>query len=228
MRRGGYIPKEFPDSSNELEGFPRAEAISKAKELIEAMGLDNLGEPIVYSASADNINNFVISEKNKQDSYDYEFSAWEALKIDFDEYDCSLSSDSSFYYIVFPSEINGIEISDGETEWNGKEEHSNSDVKIVIDKNRIVSVDCYYLFENIETIGEYEIKTDAKNAADKLAEYLNYKKTDDYYEFNQCNIRYIASEYKYEKGYMVYTPVWQFSGSCSNDESGIIKKQVNL
>lgn len=178
MRRGGYIPKEFPDSSNELEGFPRAEAISKAKELIEAMGLDNLGEPIVYSASADNINNFVISEKNKQqDSYDYEFSAWEALKIDFDEYDCSLSSDSSFYYIVFPSEINGIEISDGETEWNGKEEHSNSDVKIVIDKNRIVSVDCYYLFENIETIGEYEIKTDAKNAADKLAEYLNYKKT---------------------------------------------------
>lgn len=138
MRRGGYIPKEFPDSSNELEGFPRAEAISKAKELIEAMGLDNLGEPIVYSASADNINNFVISEKNKQDSYDYEFSAWEALKIDFDEYDCSLSSDSSFYYIVFPSEINGIEISVGETELNGKEEHSNFDVKIVIDKKELL------------------------------------------------------------------------------------------
>lgn len=224
MLASKYIPKEFPNSMRELENFSATEAVSRAKELTNALGLDNLGEPMIYSVRADDVNGFITSENNKQNSGKSENDSSNLFDINFEGMDSNLSSEDSFYYITFPSEINGIEISDGEREWNGESFHHNSNVKIVIAKNRVVSLECNFLYENVEIVDDFQINVDAGNAAAKLAEYHNLKKSEDYYEFNQCNIRYITSEYEYEKGYIVYTPVWQFSGWYDDIVSGYSRK----
>ncbi len=221
---GKYIPIEFPNSMRELDNFPVSEALSRAKELTNAMDLKNLGEPVIYSVNADDVNAFIISENNKQNSGKSENNSSNLFDINFAEMDNNLSSEDSFYYITFPSEINGIEISDGEREWNGAGFHHNSNVNIVIAKNRVVSLECNFLYENVQIINNIQINTDARTAAAKLAEFHDLKKSENYYEFNQCNIRYITSEYEYEKGYIVFSPVWQFSGWCDDKASGYSRK----
>lgn len=224
MLASKYIPKEFPNSMRELDDFPVSEALSRAKELTNAMDLKNLGEPEIYSVNADDVNGFIISENNKQNSDKSGSDISNLIDTNFEGMDSNLSSEDSFYYITFPSEINGIEISDGEREWNGESFHHNSNVSIVITKNRVVSFECFFLYEKAEIVDNFQINVDANNAAAKLSEYHNLKKSEDYYEFNQCNIRYITSEYEYEKGYILYKPVWQFSGWCDDKTSGYSRK----
>lgn len=189
IRVGRYVPKELPNSMLELENFPKEEAVSTAMELIEKLDLGDFGEPIIYSANADDMNSF-FSAENKNSG---------------------LSSEDSFYYLSFPVAINGIAITDAAVDWNNG--HANqANVDLTITKSRITDFNTRLIPESTETVGNSEIIIDAKAAAAKLAEYYKLSKPEDYYEFNQCKLRYITTEEEYEKGYSTYAPVWEFSG----------------
>ena len=175
--------KLFPNINSELEDFPRSEAIERANELVKTVGVKYLGEPTVYTFTAEDIHNF--DEK------------------------ITLSKNDEFYLVIFPTAYGDIPV----LPWSIGGNYG-SKAEVILTKEKLVKLDYYNVFDNIEVIDTVQIKCGAENALSRLYDYHSIDETPKFrFEYDGLDITYITDSYDTKNGVFTYRPLWCASGT---------------
>lgn len=118
-------------TDEELDFEEKSEAIKNADDIIHKLGIENLGEPLVYAMSADKINE-ITSEENTLNKDGTPFEGW--------------SKSDEAYVILYNHSFNGLNVGRysvpvHETQYNG------SYVMLVISSEGLVYMDANMIYE---------------------------------------------------------------------------------
>ena len=192
VRNIEYYHGAFPHMADELEGFPRADALARANELVKQFDIQYLGEPIIYSVSAEDAHNY-------------------------DE-NITLTKEEEFYIVQYPMTYNGISVSADGSKVNNDIENNPSWLKVVLSKDKLIKFQCHFIFDNIEEVEEVQIACSADNAVTKL--YNNYEPQEmmlqNKYDFTD-SINLVYGSWKldnFAEHILSYKPFWCVPGLC--------------
>lgn len=178
--------KRFPHIDSELPGFPRSEAVERANELVEKVGVKYLGAPTVYTFTAEDTHNF-------------------------DE-NITLSKEDEFYLVQYPTTYSDIPISFSSQHIFGDISNTASKVDVLLTKDKLVKLDCWNIFENIEATETTQIKYGGEDVRSRLYEYYSFSEPPPLLlEYEKLSLEYVTFEYSTEE--ITYKPLWCASGT---------------
>lgn len=177
----------FPHIESELEGFSRSEALARADELVKKLDFKHLGEPVVYTITAEDIHSF-------------------------DE-DITLTMADEFYFVRYPTAYKEIPISLFGGDVTETASHRFSSVDIILTKDKLVRLSGRTAVEEIEEIETSRFACTAEAALTRLYNYHSLISNIDYpLEYNDLKLVYITSQVDSENGVLTYIPLWRISG----------------
>lgn len=183
---------EFPNVESELDGFPRSEARSRADEFIEKLNIKYLGEPRIYTFTAEDCHSF-------------------------DE-NIVLSKEDEFYLVRYLTTYNDIPMPQESNEIFDEVFNNWSNVDVILTKDKLVKFDCFSVFDDIEAVGTSQIKCSAETALSKLYDYYDMQvDLKNRYEYDEMNFVYITSNADFDTGEFIYSPLLCVSGKCFYD-----------
>lgn len=179
--------KRFPHIESELDGFARSEAIERADELVKMLDFKYLGEPIVYTMTAEDIHSF--------------------------DDEITLSKEDEFYLVRYSTTYKEIPISLSGGDVTATAEHRSSSVDVILTKDKLVRLCGFHVIDEIEEVGTSQFKCDAQAALSQLYNYFGLMSEIEYpLEYNELKLVYITSQRDKESGELTYIPLWRFSG----------------
>ena len=175
--------KSFPNINIELEGFPRYEAIERANELVKTVGVKFLGEPTVYTFTAEDIHNF-------------------DKKI-------TLSKEDEFYLVIYPTAYGDIPVS----WWSTKENYASKVEIILTKEKlvKLDCEDVFDNIEVIDTVQiKCGAENALSRLYDyyRIDETPQFR-----FEYDGLDITYITDSYDTKNGVFTYRPLWCASGT---------------
>lgn len=182
--------KSFPNIESELPGFPRSEAVERANELVEKVGVKYLGEPRVYTFTADDVHNF--DERNE------------------------LSEENEIYLVRYLTEYNGIPVCMDQEDVYGASYDWGSYVDVILSKDKkLVEFVCDHVFEDIEVTNTTQIKCGRDDALSRLYDYYRSSEVPTAYrlEYDELGLKYASYESNYETLEFTYKPLWCATGT---------------
>ena len=190
--------------TDELEGFSKAEAVRRVRELAGELGITHLAEPIVFGVTAESANNYFIKEKQYYDDDNFEYTEW--------------TKNDEAYFITFPLLYNGIP---SETNEVSVPEHSyhGSYIKAIVTPNKVV----YFSGEEITT-SEYitgkfiEINFEASDILKKIVSDYSQRVLPDEIEFYNCELTYAPIDKSDDK--WILAPAWRFDYAITSTDVG--------
>ena len=123
------ISDRFP--LNELEGFSKEECIKTAGQVVETLGVETYGEPVIITMDADSSNRFLNTEGN-------EYLKYTNLKSE--EGDGTWTKDDEVYFVEYQLSIDNIPISLQKVS-SSTSSFAGSFIDIVIGKNGIMYIE---------------------------------------------------------------------------------------
>lgn len=189
--------KSFTNINIELENFPRSEAIERANELVEKIGVKYLGEPTIYTFTADDIHNF-------------------------DE-QITLSKQDEFYLVIYQTTYSDIPVS---LEPNLDNFESRVEIILTKDKLvKLDCHDVFENIEVIDTVQvKCDGKNALSRLYDyySIAEPTEYL-----YEYDNLSLTYITKERNSEKGEYTYKPLWCASGNMYDSNGQMMANNIS-
>ena len=194
----------YPSINSELEGFPRSEALERANELVEKVGLKYFGEPTVYTFISEEVE---VNLAGKITAY----------KDGGDILEIHLPKENEFYYIKYPTTFNDITAPETNDTIYGGTHQALSFVKIILTKDELVDFSCIGVYEEIEVVDTIPIKCSAESALSKLYDYYLHRENEgnmkERYEYNSLDLAYITFDENYDTGEITYKPLWCAEGT---------------
>lgn len=183
---------------NEIEGFPKSDAINRAKELAEKLGITNLGEPRVWGLTHQDAEKY--HNNRYRDDKDFELREW--------------TEDDDAYFIIFPLLINGIP-----TETN-EMRSMQSFVRAVVTRKNIIDFGCHYVTSSEYTNGKtIKINYSASDILKRIVSDNSKMQLKDAVDYYDCELTYIRAEWLPGCRYR-YIPVWRFDYTKTVDFGG--------
>ncbi len=185
---------------SELEGFSKANAVKRVRELAEKLGITHLAEPIVYGLTAEEANKYFLAEKQFYNSGDYEYTEWERA--------------DEVYFITFPLLYNGIPseinaVSVPESSYDG------SYVKAIVTQNSITYLSCEGITMPDYAVGKsVKVNFSAEDILSKIVSAYSQIVLSDNVDFYDCELTYAPIE-KLSNGESILAPVWRFDYALS-------------
>lgn len=185
---------DYHHLDSELDGVSRTETLAWADELVKSLDIKYLREPNIYAFTAEDCN-AVYSKRE----------GWY-----FDE-------NYEFYLVRYNAEYNDIPIAEETTKLfhNELAMHIPTRVDILIGKDGLIEFSCYNVFDSVEAVEQTQIKCDIKSAVTKFYEEYAVKDSilDYTLEYDKIGLAYNTIESDYDKGEIVFKPLWQMSGT---------------
>lgn len=192
-----YYSKSFPNINIELEDYPRSEAIERANELVEKVGVKFLGEPTVYTFTAEDIHNF-----DKQ---------------------ITLSKQDEFYLVIYQTTYNDIPVS---LEPNLDNFESRVEIILTKNKLvKLDCHNVFENIEITDTVQVKCDGTDA--LARLYNYYSLAESTDHLYEYDNLNLTYITDERDSERGEYTYKPLWCATGNMYDSNGQVMANNIS-
>ncbi len=177
---------------NEIEGFPKSDAVNRARELIEKLGITNLGEPRVLGLTHQDAEKYY---NNKyQDDEDFELKEW--------------TEDDDVYLITFPILFNGIPTESHEV--HTKMSIPDSRIDVIVTREYVISIDTSKAVSPEYTNGRtIKINYSASDILKKIVSDNSKKQLKYAVDYYDCELTYACVEWLPLK--FRFIPVWRFS-----------------
>ena len=202
----------YPNVNSELEGFPRSEAIERANELVERVGLKYLGEPIVYTLTSEDVDINV---------------AGILMDNEGNELEVHLPKEEEFYFVSYLTTYNEIPAPTRSYTIYEDVSQALSKLDIILTKDRLVDFSCVGMYDEIEVVETSQINCSAETALSKLYDYYaaNEGNIKQHYEYSDLNLVYLTYSANYDTGEFTYKPIWCVSGTRSRLDDPATGKQ---
>ena len=191
--------------NSELEGFPRSEALARANELVEKVGLKYLGKPTVYTFTSEEVD-----ENLKELMYS-------SIKDENPSMlEVHLPKEEEFYLVDYLTTFNDIPAPDISSSVFDGTYQALSFAQIILTKDELVSFQCVGTYDNIEIDGTSRINCSPATALSKLYDYYAIKEENgqmrDRFEYNKLSLSYMTFSVDEGTGDVIYKPVWHVTG----------------
>ncbi|MDE7229501.1 MAG: hypothetical protein K2N56_03390 [Oscillospiraceae bacterium] len=200
-------------ASDEQLSFPSEDAIRRANEYLEVLGITNYGDPLVIP----------ISKERADRVYEFEGGGRNfATKPEGDGYfDPAVpwTEEQEFYGLIYQLEYNGIKVNDGSIRFNGMGGTAAEGMNVVayVDKNEVFRLVAKDIGEPApEASGVAPIKFSPKQASDTLREFLEKRVNSTKQVIYKCCLEYVPFERvdvnDRTSSKVIYVPAWVFYG----------------
>ncbi|MCM1165394.1 MAG: hypothetical protein NC299_03335 [Lachnospiraceae bacterium] len=199
----------------ELDGFSPEEAVSRANEMLDKLGITHYGTPEVWAIKADKANAYLETQEyhDKQDNVQ-EWTRW--------------TEDDEVYYLTYPVEFNGIPValrgsySGNMTHYDFDESVEGAYIEVTVTRDGIDEINTYPIpAADAETIGTVDINVSAQQALELLTQA--YSEADFPYAMNVtgCRLEYAmtSTEMDIESCEHTLIPAWSFEMYYMDDWS---------
>lgn len=182
---------------NEIESFSSESAILRVREVVEMLGITNLGEPSVYGLSAEAANKY-FRDGDAEDEY---FGKEPAHR--------TFSKDDEAYYLIFPLVYEGIPRETNRVYVQDYSYDTVSYIEAIITKDEILDLDCRGIASPEYQTGEgVQINFTAADILRTIvSDHSSIVHTDKTVYYN-CELVYAPEEY--ENGEWTLIPMWKF------------------
>lgn len=189
---------DFTDYDKELSHFPKAEALSKAEELLHSLGITEIGKPTVYPITR-------------------EYAA-AAAECTVDE--LGWNDSDEVYYIVYPVSFGGIELLQEDINILAADYYSQtaSRISIIMSADELISFQCMLYSDSISFSEEVEKIISPTEAAGILTDHYAGAANTSKRDFNSLRLVYVPTDTN-GTGF-VYEPAWLFEGTDSSVYDG--------
>ena len=206
-----YYSEPTVTYSDELEGFSKEDAIQRAREAAEKLGITNIGEPSVFAITAESANAHYRYEKRlhelSENMGDYEYVPW--------------TKDDEAYYLTFPLVYEGIPVETSGVAVKGYS-FDGSFVKVIVTKDEIVDLDCWGITTPEYEIGEpVKINFSAEDILNKVASEPPKNVVFDKMEYYNCELVYAPVD-KPDNNEWVFAPVWRLDYGITREYDSIV------
>ena len=192
---------------DEIEGFPKSDAINRAKELAEKLGITNLGEPSVLGLTHQDAEYFYNNEYWDYD--DFELKEW--------------TEDDDVYFISFPLLFNGIPAETNEKN-SEKAISPHSRIDVIVTRNHIIELECKSVVSPEHTNGRtIKINYSASDILKRIVSDNSKMQLKDAVDYYDCELTYAKVEWL-PSGECKYIPVWRFDYTKTVDFGGVWQK----
>lgn len=200
--------------SDVLDGFSKEDAIQRAKETAEKLGITNLGEPIVYAMTAEDANAYfdyewqshkLADEKYKDDP--------DHIKLTEDAKPEQWTKDDEAYFIKFPLVYGGIplETSDValEKDVEGWGYFAGARIQVVVTRDDIVIFDGWDITTPEYTVGDpVKINFTGEEILNKVNSENPLNNPPNMVNYYGCELVYVPVD-KIDNNEWVFAPAWR-------------------
>lgn len=200
-------------ASDEQLSFPSEDAIRRANEYLEVLGITNYGDPLVIP----------ISKERADRVYEFEGGGrnYATLPEGGGAFDPAVpwTEEQEYYVLIYQLEYNGIKVNDGSIRFNGMGGTAAEGMNVVayVDKNEVFRLVAKDIGEPApEASGVAPIKFSPKQASDALREFLEKRVNSTKQVIYKCCLEYVPFERvdvnDRTSSKVIYVPAWVFYG----------------
>lgn len=195
----------FPHMNDELEGFPRSEALARANELIEQLDVKYLGEPQIYAITAEDARGYgkpvEINKEENEESTDDQIV---------------LNKEDELYLVLYQTVYDDVAITSDSAKIHSDNYTQASWARVLLTKDEMVLCEFFHVFDSIEESEEVQVKCSPETAVSKMYDYYTMQEYSlvNTYEFtDSMNLVYatwISDDL--EKNVLSYKVAWAIPG----------------
>lgn len=198
-------------TNGELAAFSSADADKRAREMINKLGITNLGKPRVICVRADFANKVLSYKKDVLDKQGEQFEAtpW--------------TENEEIYILRYPQVFENTELSMAGINYPYSDVNGGFAIKdpgfiAVVSKEKIISLTTLAVFsEDYEVVENIPVNCNAEKAVDKLKEYLSNLVPMATTKYYKCQPVYIAYCGNSDNKTVNFKPAWEFAGYWSDE-----------
>lgn len=208
-------------TNGELAAFSSADADKRAREMINKLGITNLGKPSVIAVRADFANMVLPYMKDNADKYGEEFEAtpW--------------TENEEIYILRYPQVFENTALSMAGTTYfytdaNGGFALKDPGAIAVVSKDKIISLNILTIFsEDYEVVENVPVNCNPNEAVNNLKEYLSNLVPTLTTKYYKCQPVYIAFSGTSDNMTVNCKPAWEFAGYSSHEDDGEYSELMN-
>ena len=208
-------------TNGELAAFSSADADKRAREMINKLGITNLGKPSVISVRAEFANMVLSYMKNNADEYGGEFEAtpW--------------TENEEIYILRYPQVFENTALSMAGTTYSYTDTNGGFAIKdpgaiAVVSKEKVLSLTMLTVFsEDYEVVENIPVNCNPDEAVNILKEYLSNLVPTATTKYYKCQPVYIAFSGTSDNMTVNCKPAWEFAGYSSHEDDGEFSELMN-
>ncbi|MGN0670507.1 MAG: hypothetical protein ACI4JZ_08150 [Oscillospiraceae bacterium] len=198
-------------SDKELSAFSKADAKKLADEMIDKIGITNLGEPKIIAVTADAANKILerYSEwisgdgEEKDTSEPFTYTPW--------------TENEEAYILRYPQVFENIELTMNGVQYarldGGDGVTRDSGVVVYVAKDKVLRLDASQIYdENYKTVENISVNYSANQALVTLKDYLSKQDWEKTVKYYNCKMTYVPYNCSYDEMTVWYKPAWEFAG----------------
>lgn len=197
--------------NGELAAFSSADADKRAREMINKLGITNLGKPRVISVRAEFANMVLSYVKDSANEYGEKFEAtpW--------------TENEEIYILRYPQVFENTELAMAGTTYEYTDAESGFAIRdpgviAVVSKDKIISLNILAIFsEDYEIVENISVNCNTDKAVDKFKEYLSNLVPMSTTKYYKCQPVYIAYCGTSDNKTVNFKPTWEFAGYSSDE-----------
>lgn len=198
-------------TNGELAAFSSADADKRAREMINKLGITNLGKPSIISVRAEFANLVLSYVKDNSDKYGEEFEAtpW--------------TENEEIYILRYPQVFENTALSMAGTTYfytddNGGFALKDTGAIAVVSKEKVLSLTMLTVFsEDYEVVENTPVNCNPDKAVNNLKEYLSNLVPTLTTKYYRCQPVYIAYSGTSDNMTVNCKPAWEFAGYSSHE-----------
>ena len=198
-------------SDKELSAFSRADAKKLADEMIDKIGITNLGEPKIIAVTADAANKILerYSEwipgggKEKDTAEPFAYTPW--------------TENEEAYILRYPQVFENTELTMNGVPYirldGGNGVTHDSGVVVYVAKDKVLRIDANQIYDESYEKGEnVSVNCGAQQALDVFKDYLSYQNWEKTVKYYNCKLTYVPYNSSNDALTVWYKPAWEFAG----------------
>lgn len=200
-------------SDEELSAFSHADAKKLAQEMIDKLGITNLGEPRIISVHA-NLANKILEQ----------FKGWKENAGETFEY-TPWTENEEIYVLRYPQVFENTELAMNNINYTTSPSRIGTVTEMpgviaVVNKDKILSFQATGIFSEKYELGEkFSVKYNSNQALEKFREYLSNCVWDSTIKYYSCKLVYIPYTGTDDNLTVSFKPAWEFAGFEKRDKS---------
>lgn len=197
-----YLDTQELFASVEFDDFSIAQAKNVVESYLDKLDIDNLGEPLVYSVTAEDANNYIAGRMPPTDKNGNPLKTWS------DEQRC--------YFLYYPFNCNGADFSISREHY----------ISAIVTKDELIELSCDKLCDTstVEETKDINVQYSAEKALNLIIDKYEKMIIDNPVYITDCKLTYInrgGSKELLQK----YTPAWEISLKTDYVDIGTKKVQ---
>ncbi len=199
------------ESDKELSVYSKADAKKLADEMIDKIGIKNLGEPKIIAVTADAANKILerYSEwipgggKEKDTAVPFTYTPW--------------TENEEAYILRYPQVFENTELTMNGVPYirldGGNGVTHDSGVVVYVAKDKVLRLDANQIYDGSYEKGEnVSVNCGAQQALDVFKDYLSYQNWEKTVKYYNCKLTYVPYNSSNDALTVWYKPAWEFAG----------------